>query len=255
MKPKQDDAGQVTTEMVVGKFKGIVTVQSKQALRDYNKARDDLLNELKVALNEAALKISSKPFQLEIKKLETSEGRMKLESSLEDLGLGQLNICKHIAELQAEDLLTRMLLHQQKCTIKVYILDAFCLSSRDNGSESDPYLIISCGNTVYNEQKNYQQDEPNPEFYKVYQFEGVFPGSAPLVIKLMDYDDLFGDELIGETSIDLEDRYFSSEWQCLKNKPIEYRSLYHPSSSIPQGTLRMWFHIIPVNVTAPSFSE
>ena len=62
MKPKQDDAGQVTTEMVVGKFKGIVTVQSKQAMRDYNKARDDLLNELKVALNEAALKISSKPF-------------------------------------------------------------------------------------------------------------------------------------------------------------------------------------------------
>lgn len=28
MKPKQDEAGQITTEMVVGKFKGIVTVQS-----------------------------------------------------------------------------------------------------------------------------------------------------------------------------------------------------------------------------------
>jgi hypothetical protein len=46
----------------------------------------------------------------------------------------------------------------------------------------------------------------------MYQFDGTFPGSAPLVIKMMDYDDIFGDELIGETSIDLEDRYFSSEW-------------------------------------------
>jgi len=39
----------------------------------------------------------------------------------------------------------------------------------------------------------------------------------------MDYDDIFGDDLIGETVIDLEDRYFSTEWQCIKNKPIEYR--------------------------------
>jgi len=39
----------------------------------------------------------------------------------------------------------------------------------------------------------------------------------------MDFDDLFGDDLIGETVIDLEDRYFSSEWQSIKNKPIEYR--------------------------------
>ncbi len=84
----------------------------------------------------------------------------------------------------------------------------------------------------------------------MYQFDGTFPGSAPLVIKLMDYDDIFGDELIGETTIDLEDRYFSSEWQCIKNKPIEYRQLYHPSSSISQGTLRMWFHIIPVSIPA-----
>jgi len=33
-----------------------------------------------------------------------------------------------------------------------------------------------------------------------------------LTIKVFDYDELFGDDLIGETKIDLEDRYFSSEW-------------------------------------------
>jgi len=32
------------------------------------------------------------------------------------------------------------------------------------------------------------------------------------VIEAMDYDELFGDELIGKTSVDLEDRYFSPEW-------------------------------------------
>ena len=72
----------------------------------------------------------------------------------------------------------------------------------------------------------------DPDFYKTFEFDGSFPGCAPLVIKLMDYDDMFGDELIGLTSIDLEDRYFSPEWQSIRQKPIEFRDLYHPSSTI-----------------------
>ena len=57
---------------------------------------------------------------------------------------------------------------------------------------------------------------------------------------------MFGDELIGQTSIDLEDRYFSPEWQSIRQKPIEFRDLYHPSSTISQGTVKLWVEIIPV---------
>ena len=64
----------------------------------------------------------------------------------------------------------------------------------------------------------------------------------------MDYDDLFGDDSIGTTSIDLEDRFFSAEWQSLKNKPIECRSLYNPSASISQGQVKLWVEIHPTIV-------
>jgi hypothetical protein len=101
------------------------------------------------------------------------------------------------------------------------------LASRDIGSASDPYLYITLGNKVYNDRKNYQNDEPNPEFYKMFEFEATFPGCPMLNIGVYDYDDLFGDDLIGETKIDLEDRFFSPEWQSLKHKPVEYRQLYH----------------------------
>jgi hypothetical protein len=79
------------------------------------------------------------------------------------------------------------------------------------------------GNKTINERDNYQLDEPNPSFFKHYDFEGVFPGCPPIVVDVVDYDDIFGDDSIGTTIIDLEDRFFSPEWQSIKNKPIEYR--------------------------------
>jgi hypothetical protein len=64
----------------------------------------------------------------------------------------------------------------------------------------------------------------------------------------MDYDDLFGDDLIGTTIVDLEDRYFMPEWRAINDKPIEYRQIYHPSSGVSQGVLKMWVEINPAKV-------
>lgn len=62
---------------------------------------------------------------------------------------------------------------------------------------------------------------------------------------MWDYDRVFGDDFIGETVVDLEDRFFSPEWQSLKNKPIEYRQLYHKSTKVSQGVIKCWIEIIP----------
>lgn len=64
---------------------------------------------------------------------------------------------------------------------------------------------------MLNEKKDYQQDKASPDFYKTFEFNDTFPGCPPLSIKIMDFD-YTSDELIGETKIDLEDRFFSVEW-------------------------------------------
>ena len=93
------------------------------------------------------------------------------------------------------------------------------------------------------ERDNYQIDQPNPDFYKHYDFEGKFPGCSPLKIEVWDYDCIFGDELIGTSIIDLEDRYFNIDWSNLDEKPIEKRKLYHPSSLREQGFVYCWIDI------------
>lgn len=95
------------------------------------------------------------------------------------------------------------------------------------------------------------------------------PPSTPLlymffvVVKLYDYN-LFGsDELIGQTIIDLEDRWFSRGWHGLERhdpvalekratcgpyKPLEVRDLSVPTSGNPQGQVEA---IEPIRVEHP----
>ena len=44
------------------------------------------------------------------------------------------------------------------------------------------------------------------------EFGATFPGSKPIIIEAYDYDDIFGDDLIGKTVLDLDDRFFTPNW-------------------------------------------
>jgi len=83
--------------------------------------------------------------------------------------------------------------------------------------------MIKCGEYTFNGRNNYFLDDPNPKFNKVHHFDVDFPGASTLEISFYDYDDLFTDELIGRTKIDLDDRFYNQEWQRMPFKPIEYR--------------------------------
>ncbi len=109
-------------------------------------------------------------------------------------------------------MISRLLLQKNKCLVRIYVLEGYDFAQRDVGSFSDPYLKIKCGSKTFNERDNYQLDEPNPKFYKSYDFDADFPGASPIILQDYDYDDLFGDDLIGETLVDLDDRFFSPEW-------------------------------------------
>lgn len=136
-------------------------------------------------------------------------------------------------------------LKKSDCIVRVYMIDAIGLADKDENSNSDPYLILELGDTVYDERRFYQDDEPNPKFNKVFEFPATLPGDGLLRIKVMDHDPLKRDDLIGETTIDIEDRWFSKRWRKLEEVPIETREIYNPISRVPQGAIRLFVEIFP----------
>ena len=150
--------------------------------------------------------------------------------------------------LTAFDDLGKDVLVKRSVIVRVYVLELNNLAKRDTFSESDPYIKILLGDReLVNERKKYVKDCKDCKWYQYYDLLIELPGSSKLRIQVMDYDSLFSDDLIGETSIDIEDRYFDNRWQALESKPIEVRQLYHPDYERSQGEVLMWIEMFDKN--------
>ena len=143
------------------------------------------------------------------------------------------------------------LLNKKNVIIRVYILELNELAKKDLLSESDPYIKLYINNKlVVDEKKNHQNDAKNCKWYKYYDIAGEMPGSSNLKIEVLDYDDILSDDLIGSTIIDLEDRYFNTDWQKLVEKPVEVRPLIHPDLNGSQGQVYLWLDIFDASQKA-----
>lgn len=140
----------------------------------------------------------------------------------------------------------------ETCKIRCYVIRANNLQPVDGGwlwsHDPDPYLQISLeGNkdvkTIVDRKGS---PSTNPEFYHFSELDAKLPGAGILKIGVYDKSFMMGEQLLGETVIDLEDRWFHPKWSAAELKPIENRNLYKPTSRSAQGTLMMWVDIFTV---------
>jgi hypothetical protein len=168
-------------------------------------------------------------------------------------------------------------LNPQPYLVRVYVLDAMNIQPKDANNKCDPYLRLSLGDGhkrshVFNDRESHRTETLAPKFHNMYEFKAELPGVSELRLEVLDYDffaipgiphglssgvvsvgtTVDGDDFVGATLLDLEDRWFSSKWQQLgasgdayeKRKPLEIRPLYAPSSTLPQGSVRLWVDIL-----------
>jgi len=96
----------------------------------------------------------------------------------------------------------------------------------------------------------------NPNFFFVFQFKQcILPGPSQLTIKLMDGvlgglgNSVQDCMCIGQTVIDLEDRWFCQFWRDVRYKPREVRDLVNEETlpGVSQGKLSLFIDIVDQN--------
>uniref|UniRef100_A0A2H1W2N1 SFRICE_019747 n=1 Tax=Spodoptera frugiperda TaxID=7108 RepID=A0A2H1W2N1_SPOFR len=93
--------------------------------------------------------------------------------------------------------------------VRVYIVKATDLHPMDLNGKADPYIVLHLGSKRISDKENYVSKQLNPVFGKCFEIEATFPQDSLLTIQVLDWDLLGADDLIGETKIDLENRFYS----------------------------------------------
>ncbi|XP_003447761.1 fer-1-like protein 4 isoform X1 [Oreochromis niloticus] len=96
-----------------------------------------------------------------------------------------------------------------KVLVRVYIVKATSLAPTDPNGKADPYLVIQVGEQNMDTKDRYIPKQLNPIFGEVFELTVSFPLETELVITVMDHDLVGADDRIGETRIDLENRFYS----------------------------------------------
>ncbi|XP_056157898.1 fer-1-like protein 4 [Lampris incognitus] len=101
-----------------------------------------------------------------------------------------------------------------KVLIRLYVVKATGLAPTDPNGKADPYLVVQVGQQSLDSKDRYIPKQLNPVFGEVFEVTVSFPLETELVVMVMDHDLVGSDDVIGETRVDLENRFYSRHLPC-----------------------------------------
>ncbi|KAM5245575.1 LOW QUALITY PROTEIN: fer-1-like protein 4 [Ctenodactylus gundi] len=96
-----------------------------------------------------------------------------------------------------------------KLLVRVYVVKATNLAPADPNGKADPYVVVTAGKERQDTKERYIPKQLNPIFGEVLELSISLPAEPELTVAVFDHDLVGSDDLIGETHIDLENRFYS----------------------------------------------
>ena len=98
--------------------------------------------------------------------------------------------------------------------IRIYVVKALIMNKSNNSSQ--PYLYLQFGDRQIDYKDNVKYNTLEPVFGSSFEFDVRFPYESQLTVGLKDWNLLRTNNknLIGKTTIDLEDRFYSKQYAC-----------------------------------------
>ncbi|CAF4514045.1 unnamed protein product [Rotaria socialis] len=111
----------------------------------------------------------------------------------------------------------------EECIVRVYIICAIDLQPTDSNGKSDPYIEIEIGKTKIDNRDERIPNTTNPVFGRMFEVKTIIPTAKDLTIRVKDWDLLTSDDVIGQTTIDLENRLLS-KYRATCGLPLQFNA-------------------------------
>eukprot|EP00921_Rhytidocystis_pertsovi_P003648 GHVQ01006317.1.p1 GENE.GHVQ01006317.1~~GHVQ01006317.1.p1 ORF type:complete len:1118 (+),score=146.33 GHVQ01006317.1:2227-5580(+) len=132
--------------------------------------------------------------------------------------------------------------------LRLYIVRGAAIQTR-----SSPHVEVTAGTVtetvkIADHDSQQSKDIHSPGFWRLQELDLSLPEQGRVVLSVCCNDELGKARLIGCTTVDLEERWFSNEWQQMMDTasvPTELRSLIaEEGSNQTRGTLELWAELL-----------
>lgn len=154
---QQDESGQESTIRVVGKFKGTIDIVNKEEMELFEREKREILGQIFQTLQQLYGKKTGEEcpvFSLE--SVATSSEKSHFMAECKKMGLNCISkLTEYLEGIRFSGIIKEMLQRNSEAIVHLYLIKGNDFASRDIGSPSDPYLVVSCGETEFNDRDNY----------------------------------------------------------------------------------------------------
>merc|ERR1719382_55328 len=134
-----------------------------------------------------------------------------------------------------------------KLRVRTYITRGLSVSGAVQGV-GNPFLYFSYGSDTVKLEGRRKMNTSEPRFFTTEERDIQLPDEALFEVGLYDWQEYGAPQLIGKTLMDLEDRWFTEDYQEYMKKhqvPIEYRPILSGDvGSLCKGSLEMWVELL-----------